>query len=146
MQPSTHPGAPKSFTYFGSSGKTIPKPTRSTNTIRKMTRIERFRMNSVDVIHEYVERHRPARHNFTRRAFAEHEHGVADAQFAMRPVSSARSDARFHGVEDANQEVRKTTVRHPHVWRDGREPFANIGEFSSGHCLPPFPVAHAGVP
>ena len=76
---------------------------------------KRLCINRVDVVDEHMERHRPARHDLTGRAFTEHEHGIADAQFAMRPVSAALGHARFHGVEHANEEVSKTSIRHPRM-------------------------------
>src|SRR4030095_10901868 len=44
MAPSIQPGAPRSFTYFGNRGRTMPNPIRSTKTVMKTTNSEGFLM------------------------------------------------------------------------------------------------------
>ncbi len=44
MMPMVSPSAPNWWLYTGTSGTTIPKPIRSMNTVRKMTRSEGFLM------------------------------------------------------------------------------------------------------
>jgi len=43
MQPAIRPDAPNSLLYHGSMGSTMPNPTRSMKTVRKMTSNEAFR-------------------------------------------------------------------------------------------------------
>ena len=46
MQPASKPEAPYSLLYRGSIGSTMPNPTRSMKTVRKMTSNDAFRLNA----------------------------------------------------------------------------------------------------